>query len=162
MVFLWSKQKYLFLITLFGEKVKKKCCFRKKTALFWSECRDSNPGPLGPEGRFKPFSGYFVRFLTISTQICFIFRPLGPPGFHVFRSGVWYVLWSETLPILCRCFAPTGKGSVFCVSGCLYCNSVAEGGQVISASYMAQRLRDCKQKKHSPYQILSFGISRST
>ena len=55
-----------------------------------------------------------------------------------------------------------GRGAFFRVSGCLHCNSVAEGGQVISASYMAQRLRDCKQKKHSPYQILSFGISRST
>ena len=62
---------------------------------------------------------------------------------------MWCVLWSETLPSLCRYFAPTGKGSVFCVSGSVYCNSVARGRQVISVSNTAQRLRGCKQKKQS-------------
>ena len=39
-----------------------------------------------------------MRFLILFAPIQFIFRPLWPPGFHVFRSGVWYVLWSEMFP----------------------------------------------------------------
>ncbi|MDY4994845.1 MAG: hypothetical protein SO081_04685 [Oscillospiraceae bacterium] len=34
----------------------------------WSECRDSNPRPLGPEGWSDIFSGYFKAFSHLSAQ----------------------------------------------------------------------------------------------
>lgn len=61
--------------------------------------------------------------------------------------GLYYALWLEMFPSLCRYFAPTGKGSVFVCLGGWYCNSAAGDRQVISVSNTAQRLRDCKQKK---------------
>ena len=34
----------------------------------WSECRDSNPRPLGPEGWSDIFSGHFKAFSHLSAQ----------------------------------------------------------------------------------------------
>ena len=124
----------------------KKVLFSSENSTFWSECRDSNPGPLGPEGRFQTFSGHFMWFLTLFAPIQFIFRPLGPPGFHVFRSGVWYVLWSETRPQPLPMFFTDREGERFFASGCLYYNSDGRMEQVISTLSTAQELGGCKQR----------------
>ena len=47
------------------------------------------------------------------------------------------------LPVLCA----DREGERFHIVVGLYCNSGAKGRQVISVSYMAQKLGDCKQKK---------------
>jgi hypothetical protein len=64
--------------------VKRKMCrilhrkiFRKRRKIrlksedfsrIWSECRDSNPRPLGPEGWSDIFSGHFKAFSHLSAQ----------------------------------------------------------------------------------------------
>lgn len=71
--------------------------------------------------------------------------PLCPCCLHV----------DKTLPSPCRCHLPTGAGSVFHVSDCLYCNS--EGGikQFISAASTAQESGNCKQKKYAAVSAAS-------
>ena len=49
----------------------------------------------------------------------------------------------QPLPTLCA----DREGERFRIVVGLYCNSVAEGGQVISVSNTAQKLGSCKQKK---------------
>ena len=50
---------------------------------------------------------------------------------------------SHALPVLCA----DREGERFRIVVGLYCNSVAEGGQVVFVSNAAQELGSCKQKK---------------
>ena len=49
----------------------------------WSECRDSNPRPLGPEGWSDIFSGHFEPFLRLSTRKISQRRPFQHGSFHL-------------------------------------------------------------------------------
>ena len=105
-----------------------------------------NPRPHGPEQEPETFFNHFGPFLAVSAPFHIFFEPLCPRCFRVVRGGVWYALWSVTLPSPCWCLSPAGTGSVFHASAGLHCTS--EGGiqQVLSAPSAAQKLGDCKQK----------------
>ena len=56
---------------LHRKKFRKQRKIRLKSEDFsriWSECRDSNPRPLGPEGWSDIFSGHFVAFPRLSAR----------------------------------------------------------------------------------------------
>ena len=52
----------------------------------WSECRDSNPRPLGPEGWSDIFGERFEAFPRLSTQKF--------PQRHPFRYGLFHLIFS--------------------------------------------------------------------
>ena len=55
----------------------------KDFSRIWSECRDSNPRPLGPEGWSDIFSGHFEPFLRLSTRKISQRRPFRHGSFHL-------------------------------------------------------------------------------
>lgn len=111
----------------------------KQVCLWWTWW-DSNPRPLGCEQAPETFFEHFRPFLAVSAPLHFIFGPLWPCCFRVVRGGVWWGLWSETLPSPCRCLLPTGTGSVFHISDCLHCTSESRMKQVISVPSAAQKI----------------------
>ena len=55
----------------------------KDFSRIWSECRDSNPRPLGPEGWSDIFSGHFEPFLRLSNRKISQRRPFRHGSFHL-------------------------------------------------------------------------------
>ena len=68
-----------------------------KTALFWSEWRDSNPRPHGPEARFEYFLYIFWYFLAISARLLPVSITFQLSIFQVLQPYLWCVLWSKPL-----------------------------------------------------------------
>ena len=69
-----------------SEKVLKTQKIRMKSKDFsriWSECRDSNPRPLGPEGWSDIFRGHFRSFPHLSARKISQRRPFRHGSFHL-------------------------------------------------------------------------------
>ena len=94
--------------------VKRKMCrilhrkiFRKRRKIrlkskdfsrIWSECRDSNPRPLGPEGWSDIFSGHFEPFLRLSTRKISQRRPFRHGSFHLIFPRMGHGLGQDRKP----------------------------------------------------------------
>ena len=94
--------------------VKRKMCrilhrkiFRKRRKIrlkstdssrIWSECRDSNPRPLGPEGWSDIFHGHFRAFPRLSTRKISQRRPFRHGSFHLIFPRLGHGLGQDRKP----------------------------------------------------------------
>ena len=83
--------------------------------------------------------------MVLSARFLFLSATLWNSNLHVLRRRLWCVLWSETLPALCRKWLPGLDGEHFHASDCLHCNSEIKIKQVISVPSIPQKLEGCKQ-----------------
>ena len=70
----------------------------KDFSRIWSECRDSNPRPLGPEGWSDIFSGHFEPFLRLSTRKISQRRPFRHGSFHLIFPRLGHGLGQDRKP----------------------------------------------------------------
>jgi hypothetical protein len=78
----------------------------------WSECRDSNPRPLGPEGWSDIFSGHFEPFLRLSNRKISQRRPFRHGSFHLIFPRLGHGLGQDRKPVaqkLRRCKQRIGE-----------------------------------------------------
>ena len=64
----------------------------------WSECRDSNPRPLGPEGWSDIFHGHFRAFLHLSARKISQRRPFRHGSFHLIFPRLGHGLGQDRKP----------------------------------------------------------------
>ena len=64
----------------------------------WSECRDSNPRPLGPEGWSDIFRGHFEPFLRLSNRKISQRRPFRHGSFHLIFPRLGHGLGQDRKP----------------------------------------------------------------
>ena len=121
--------------------------FSNKIACFWwSECRDSNPGPPAPKGMLNTFFACLYRFLAISCLFCLLFDALIPTVSGCSGAVCGNLCGQKRFPPGFR-WTVTGVGrEAFCVSDRLHCNSEEGVMQVVSAWVTAQQLRRYRQR----------------
>ena len=78
----------------------KSCKKALKTYVFkafsWSEWRDSNSRPHGPEWPPKDLSNNFRLFSAVFNCFLFLFATFASRIFQLFRERLWNVLWSSS------------------------------------------------------------------
>ena len=82
--------------SLFMKKLNRQASLSKPVDFCrWSEWRDLNPRPLGPERREKTFLLDLWCFLIVSVRFQLLYNSVQPHNIHVFHACLWSVMWSK-------------------------------------------------------------------